>query len=711
MVMKGLACWIVMLTVPMSLWAQQNVADSVNLEGVNVIAKTKRHQMKESGFHVNIVDVRNLSNIATNLADLINQTTGVRVRREGGLGSDYELSLNGLSGKSVRYFLDGVPLDLKGRNASLDNIPVNLIDYIEIYKGVVPTYLGGDALGGAINLVSNPMRKNYLDVSITAGSYHTALVDLNGQWMLPQSGILIRPSFGIAYSKNDYRMRGVELWDEKSDTYVETDVKRFHDDYFFALGQMEVGVQNKQWTDAFFISVSYQKKEKELQTGQIQSVVYGQAERRQHAWNVSMTYDKHHFLLNGLRLKALVSQTWDRAVTADSTYRKYTWDGRYVNTTRNEITGRSKQLRHYSRPLTTIRTNFDYTFSHAQSFNLNYLMYSTGNRRWDDLDTDFEPSSDRITKHLIGLSYNISQEDRWQGSVFIKDYVNQVRIGQTDLSWITNSTNTVRNTTKNYVGYGLSTRYTLSPEISLKASFEHAARLPLANELLGNGTTVYANLALKPENSNNVNIGLYGQAVFKKEHRLNYEVGGFARRVKDYIHAVLSEQEGILQYKNVNQVTVKGVEGEINYAYADWMQLRLNGTYQNARDMNRWMNDGKESVTYKNRLPNRPWLYGNAELVLQKPNLFGKNTHVRFSYLYQYVHWFYLTWEGYGSLMSKAHIPTQNIHSATLSYSWSKMKYNIAVECNNVFDAKGYDNYKLQKPGREWMCKFRIFIN
>ncbi|WP_052053000.1 TonB-dependent receptor plug domain-containing protein [Prevotella sp. S7 MS 2] len=709
--MKGLASLIVALIVPIYLWAQDDIADSINLKGVHVTAKSKQRQLKESGFYMNMIDVRNQSNVATNLADLINQTTGARVRREGGLGADYELSLNGMSGKSVRYFLDGVPLDLKGRNASLDNIPISLIDYIEIYKGVVPSYLGGDALGGAINLVTTRKIKNYLDVSVTAGSFHTALADLNGQWVLPKSGIVIRPSFGLAYSKNDYRMKGVELWNEQADAYIETDAKRFHDGYFFLLGQMEVGVQNKSWADAFFVSASCQKKDKELQTGQIQSIVYGQAECNQHAWNVSMSYDKHNFFVDGLRLKALISQTWDKAVTVDSTYRKYAWDGSYINTVRNEITGRSKQLRHYSRPLTTIRTNFDYTLGHNQSFNLNYLMYSTGNRRWDEIDTDFEPSSDRITKHLIGLSYYVSLKGRWQASVFLKDYINHVKVGQTDLPWITNSMNAIRNTTKNYMGYGLSSRYTLLPEISVKGSFEHAARLPLANELLGNGTTVYANLALKPENSDNVNLGLYGHAVFSKTYRLDYEVAGFVRKVRDYIHAVLSEQDGLLQYKNVNDVTVKGVEGEVSYSYADWLQLKLNGTYQNARDMNRWMNDGKESVTYKNRLPNRPWLYGNAEIMLQKTNLFCKDTNIRFSYLYQYVHWFYLTWEGYGSLFSKAHIPTQNLHSATLSYSWDKMRYNISLECNNIFDTKAYDNYKLQKPSREWMCKFRVFIN
>ena len=50
---------------------------------------------------------------------------------------------------------------------------MNLIEHIEIYKGVVPTWFSSDALGGAVNIVINRYRTNYLDVSYGFGSYHT----------------------------------------------------------------------------------------------------------------------------------------------------------------------------------------------------------------------------------------------------------------------------------------------------------------------------------------------------------------------------------------------------------------------------------------------------------------------------------------------------------------------------------------------------------
>ena len=90
----------------------------------------------------------------------MNRTTGIKVREEGGVGSDFDLSINGLSGNSVRYFLDGMPLDTKGSGVSLANLPINIIDRIEIYKGVVPASLGTDALGGTINIITKQEKKD-----------------------------------------------------------------------------------------------------------------------------------------------------------------------------------------------------------------------------------------------------------------------------------------------------------------------------------------------------------------------------------------------------------------------------------------------------------------------------------------------------------------------------------------------------------------------
>ena len=685
--------------------------DTVALGNVTVVGKSKVQQLREGALQVNAIDVAAKTNTVVNLNDIVNQTTGVRIRQEGGLGSDFELSINGMSGNSVRYFLDGVPLDTRGSEVSLANIPVNMIDHIEVYKGVVPAYLGSDALGGAINLVTSRQRQNYLDASVSIGSFSTYISDLNGQLAVPHTPLLLRPTIGASFSKNNYMMHDVEVWDGSQAKFVSADRRRFHDDYLSLFAQLEVGVEKQKWADALFLSASYTKTDKELQTGQIQSIVYGEARRKQHAMGLTLRYSKHDFLTSGLFVNLLASYTADHSLTVDSAYRKYDWNADYISTVRNEITGRAAQLRHYKRPLTTLRANFDYRLDDMFSLNLNYMMYHNGNERYDDLDTDFEPSNDHLTKHILGLSHQqLLFDGRMQNTFFFKEYINHTDIEQQDFSWITNSDNVPRVSTKHYEGYGLGTRYRFAEPLSLKASFEHTARLPLAREMLGNGTTVYANLALRPESSDNYNLGLFGKIIFGQEHLLNYEVGAFYRHVTDYIHAVLSESEGMVQYDNVAGVDTKGIEGELRYSYGNQVLLTANLSYQDARDKNKYKQDGKPSITYDNRVPNRPWLFGNTELTLTRHNLFGRDTRLQLSYLYQYVHWFFLTWEGYGSLSTKSRIPTQHQHNVALTYSWQRQRYNLTVECNNLFDAQTFDNFKLQKPGRSFLCKFRVFI-
>lgn len=318
---------------------------AVTLNSVEVYGKTQTQKVKEGVFSVNALDIKPIVNSLNNLNDLVNRTTGIKVREEGGVGSDFDLSINGLSGNSIRYFLDGMPLDTKGSGVSLANLPVNIIDRIEIYKGVVPASLGTDALGGAINIITKQDKKNYLDVSYGIGSFHTHKADLNAQFVEPKTGLIIRPTVGVNYSKNDYRMKDVQMRDESGDNFIYGNPKRFHDDYFSLLGQIEVGVANRSWADAFFVSASYSKTDKELQTGSVQDKVYGMAEKNSDAWNISAHYQKRNFILKNMQLNAALSHTWDHSLTVDTTYRKYYWDGGYIDGQRNEIMGKERSAK------------------------------------------------------------------------------------------------------------------------------------------------------------------------------------------------------------------------------------------------------------------------------------------------------------------------------------------------------------------------------
>ncbi len=684
---------------------------AVALNTVEVYGKTQTQKIKEGAFTVNALDVKSTVNSLNNLNNLVNRTTGIKVREEGGVGSDFDLSINGMSGNSIRYFLDGMPLDAKGSGVSLANLPVNIIDRIEIYKGVVPAVLGTDALGGAIHIITKQEKKHFLDASYSIGSFHSHRADLNAQIVEPKTGLIIRPTVGVNYSKNDYRMKNVEMRDESGDNFIIGNPKRFHDAYFSLWGQIEAGVTGKRWADEFFVSASYSKTDKELQTGSVQNKVYGMAERKSDAWNIAARYRKQHFILRNMQLSASLSRTWDHSLTVDTAYRKYYWDGGYIVTQRNEIMGKQPSMRHYKRPLTIVRTNLDYRLNDRHNLNLNYHLSRIGNDRYDETDEEFKPSNDVVTKHIIALSYNQLLFDGKMSNVFfVKDYINHPNIRQTDQPSVTGSGKVQGATTRNYIGYGAGTRYTVAEPLSVKASYEHSVRLPVARELLGNGTTIYANVALKPESSDNLNVALFGTWHPYAGHTVYYEAGAFLRNVNNYIQTTITEKEGTMQYTNVPAVHIKGLEGEVRYDWQSKLQLTANISYQDARDQQKLKSDGKPSATYNNRVPNRPWLFGSAEASYTFSNPLLPHGKLRLNCTYQWVHWYFLTWEAYGSHENKARIPTQHICNADVTYSWNRGRYNIALECSNFLNQTAYDNYKLQKPGRAFMAKFRLFI-
>ncbi len=107
-----------------------------------------------------------------------------------------------------------------------------------------------------------------------------------------------------------------------------------------------------------------------------------------------------------------------------------------------------------------------------------------------------------------------------------------------------------RNATK-ITGRRIRLAFYMLRALSAKASFEHSVRLPLSRELLGNGT-IYPNLALNPESSDNINFGLFGSGIPASGHSFYYEANGFfCSTARRFHQATVSEKEGMMQCENM----------------------------------------------------------------------------------------------------------------------------------------------------------------
>jgi len=692
--------------------------DQKQLSNVDIHGKTKTQQIKESGFAVNAIDTKKFANTTADLNQILNRSTGVRIREQGGLGSDFKFSINGLSGKQVKFFIDGIPMDVMGSGMSLNNIPVNLAERLEVFKGVVPVNLGADAMGGAVNVVTNQKVINYLDVSHSYGSFNTNRSALTGQVVDKKTGIIVKASGFLNASDNNYKMRDVDvvtggtrdgnfISDLNGAQYLVTDAERFHDNYFSVLGQGEVGITNKKWADVLFIGGGYNEVRQDLQTGFDQKTVYGKVKRSSNAKSITLRYKKDNLFTKGLSLSAFAARSKDTYKTTDTLFGKYNWDGSWFESGYTEMGKTVKTVGIIKRPRTYAMANVSYVINPQHSLNLNYTLDHLKNESYNELQVDRDTLPGKVNKQIVGLAYQQDLLDgRLVNTFFGKfyslgldraKYINRVLVAQD-----TNSTN---------FGYGLATRYKLTKGLGLKASYEHAYRLQEAEEVFGDGLNLQGNPDLKPESSDNINLGAFYSFQLDK-HAFYIEASGFYRNAKDFIFPVPDVRSNLLKNENQSSVRITGFESEARYSYDQLLSVTLNMTYQNAINTTRSGQTESYYVegTYKNKIPNQPWLFGNADFSIGKNNLLGKDTRLQFNWFTQYINWFYLTWESKGNPNGKSDIPTQFVQNASLSYSLKNGRYNLSGECRNLTNQLTYDNFKLQKPGRSFSVKFRYFI-
>lgn len=268
------------------------------------------------------------------------------------------------------------------------------------------------------------------------------------------------------------------------------------------------------------------------------------------------------------------------------------------------------------------------------------------------------------------------------------------------------------------MGYGAAAAYFVLPQLQAKASYEHTYRLPEAVELLGDGLYVRRNSVLKPESSDNINVGALYLFDASDDHRFGLELNYLFRNAKDYIRIDQRQAQPVdRQYINMGDVVTHGVEGEFRYNWKDKLRASVNLTYQDIVDKEEFLTSTNLTGTttspnlgYGYRIPNIPYLFANADIgyIFDKVGTAG-NT-LSFNYSLNFVEKYHFTPSQLGS-NNQDIIPAQFAHNIAANYVLNNGKYNISLECRNLADNDLFDNYKLQKPGRSVFLKLRYFIS
>lgn len=685
-----------------------------------VVTASGVSRVKRSAYNAVAVDTKELQNTTKTIGEALAKAPGLKLRESGGVGSDMQLMLDGFSGNHVKIFIDGVPQEGTGQAFDINNLPVNFAERIEVYKGVVPVGFGTDALGGVVNIVTNKQRRSwFLDASYSYGSFNTHKSYAHfGQTF--RNGLTYEINAFQNFSDNDYYIDnyitefGEDGVTENTDRSKIYHVRRFNDQFHNEAVIGKLGFVDKSWADRLILSFTYSNFYKEIQTGVYQYIVFGQKHRKGYSFVPALEYSKKDLFTKGLDVMLTANYNHNLTQNIDTASYKYNWLGdRKYTGSHGEQSYQDNESKN---------TNWNATFTanyrigQAHFFTLNHVFssferttrsYVDGGSKISDFDIP------KITrKNITGLSYRLMPSERWNLSAFAKYYnqYNQGPISQSD-DGVGNYVNYSRRTRS--MGYGAAGTYFIIPGMQAKLSYEKAYRLPTTNELFGDEDLEAGQTSLRPENSDNINFNLSYTQQFGR-HGLYVEGSLIYRDTKDYIKRGLDAIGGMSYgiYENHGRVKTKGFNVSLRYSYSRW--FNIGGTFNNinARDDERYLAGGtqQESFSYKQRIPNQPYTFANFDANFTWHDLFREGNVLTVSYDGFYQHEFPLYWERMGDPSTKSRVPDQLSHTLIIGYSMQNGRYNLSFECRNFTDEKLYDNFSLQKAGRAFYGKFRVYF-
>ncbi len=681
-------------------WRTEKSADAgaapgleANVEGgkpeVAVVAPVKR------------VDLERAEKESADMADVLARTEGVSVQRIGSLGTNVRIGLDGLNGNAIRLLVDDVPLGMAGFRAGLTSIPLGYVDHIDIYSGVVPIELGADALGGVVNVVlRRPQPGLGIDFSEEFGSFLTDRVSLGAHYGAAHGFYIRFNAFGD-YSKNDYE---IDATIPVNFHPVAGVFPLFHNRYRDYDGRVEAGVQGVPWADLFYVRVFGGANDQQVNTNLYMKLAYGDVLSNSQGEGAVAHYQVS--LLGGAaHVNATAGYGHQELNYVDDGECVYDWADVCLNP-RNPPYGEADSSPHNRTQWENsiyARAFADWSPSEDDKLVLSFAPTFT-NRTGIERELDLMPTTDslrgrhRIYEQVSGLSY---QRDffahRLRNLLFGKDYDYVVSTTNSDF------TSTSRSHL-HYEGGGDMLLFAPIEPLTFKASYEYAIRMPTAEELLGDNVFIGSNSALKPERSHNGNLSAELRAP-TPVGQTHLELDGFLRDEHDLIF-LFSPMEGTAQYANVGDARVLGTGGALGWkSPGRWVEADVNGSYVNAINT---ATDGLFADYNGEPIPNQPRIFGNASLRFNWRHLFVSSSVLSLVWYGHYVDGYATGWQSLGSTATQQRVPTQ--FSQALALSWTARagkdwKYSASVEMDDIADAKLYDYFGAQRPGRAVYAK------
>lgn len=666
-------------------------------EQVEIVDKSEGQKLRESARAVTVIDARVAKERGADMGEVLSRAQGIQVRRTGGLGSAARISLDGLTDEAIRMFVDGVPLELAGYGLGVENVPVALVHRVDVHHGVVPIALGADALGGAIDLVTDPSWVNRADASYQVGSFGTQRATASARARDAESGAAFALAGFFDRADNDYEI-DVEVADRQG-RITKARVPRFHDGYAAAGASAELGIANRGAVERVLLRLYQMAYDKELQHNAVMTVPFGAATYGEVARGAVLTAElasgawRARLIVGGARRwldfddRATVVYDWfgnavrERTLpgeVGEEAYQRVVQDAVFGRFTLERALGSHQVLRLTTGPTMTKRSGTDFLHDAA-------------------LGRDPLGARAELLQLVSGVEHELrAHDDRFENIGFAKHYMSMME-GE-DVLYM--GPFVPRSHSIQTAGIGDMVRYQLSPTLIGKVSYEWSTRLPSADEIFGDGGLLHRNFELVPERSHNVNLGGRVQT----EH-LQLDANAFARLTSDMILLLVGERFSV--YENVYAAHIVGVEaGGTWVAPSEWATLEGSVTLQDVRNAS---SSGTFAAYEGDRIPNRPWLLGSLAGTVRTRDLIAKDDELAIFANSRYVHEFYRGWESVGTASSKQVVESQLVHGAGVTYALrSRTPIITTFEVANLLDARVFDSFGVQRPGRAFYLRLSV---
>ena len=675
------------------------------LSDVIVLGKSKAQRHREVPSAITIIDSQELKYKTATLNEILDNAAGIKVAQQGGLGNASRIIIQGMDGKRIGIFINGMPMG-NSDEFQFSSIPIDMVDEVEIYKGIIPAWLGGDGLGGAVNIRLKDFKKNHLEMAFEAASYNTYIGSLQLKHYLGKTSTALHAGATMNYAKNNYSF--------SSPFELGRIIHRDHDAYTH--GGFNVGISSQQWWfDQFDLTLSADYYRKEIQGGlmNVQNNIQ-HAFTRTCSASTSLSLEKS-FLKGKLTAQFHSIVGFSLVNQVDTSHYCYDFIGNRFpsGSGRGEIGAvpNDSHDRH-----TTVRELLNLTYKIGN----NQLVTWTTNYRYgckmpkDELADSYSrlPTSgypSRLHSIVSGLTHELKlYGGKFTNELGIKLFNHHSEVLPFAEAIMLQDKLKASTNHSTMAGWSEAVALHLLPNnaLTLKASVQSTVRMPIAEELFGDGVLLLPSEKLRPERSFNINAGAIWLINAMRYPQVRIGINTFYMSAKDMIKLMYSSMN--MAYDNIGKVRVMGIDMEMESKLNRWLDLQGNITWQDARDMRKEAVGGGENFHYRYRIPNMPYLFGNVGVRLHKDGLLSKSSSSAFASTFGFTKAFSYNWEA--SKHNTMLIPARYCWDVAVHHSFNK-RCQLSFEIRNILNRENWAEFRYPMERRTFHLKMKYIIN